>query len=304
MNWLIYNSWLGSFRDTIFRALTENGTPFQALGMNIFRTLAIVMLVFAGIRIAFNDPQAFPKLRGLTGLLLATWIMMTLYTQPSPFLGGESFSQVIPKTAFALADQVGTTTQQELITALQDYLSGTLDVFSPSFLDFTESLEFLAVMVLILVLELGMFIVVSFGYLALGAILVIGPILIPFVLAPKLDFLFWSWLKALIKYSFYPVIGNVVILGVSRLLLATLGNGSLLGNAAAGVTGLSTPGAAAGRIAVNVFQHPLIVIVFLLGIYSIFKIPALVSDIFSGAASAGSGAQQAVSSAISAAVSL
>ncbi len=304
MNWLIYNSWLGSFRDTIFAALTQNGTPFQALGMNIFRTITIIMIVFAGIRISFHDHHAFHRLRSLTGIILAVWIMMTLYTQPSPFLGGESFSQVIPKTAFALSDQVGTTTQQELVTALQDYLSGTIDAFSPSFLDFTESIEFLIVIVLIIVLELGMFIVVSFGYLALGAILVVGPVLIPFVLVPKLDFLFWSWLKALIKYSFYPVIGNIVILGVARLLLSTLGNGSILGNVAAGVTGLSTPGAAAGRIAVNIFQHPLILIVFLLGIYSIFKIPSLVSDIFSGAASAGSGAQQAISSAIGAAVAL
>ena len=67
-----------------------------------------------------------------------------------------------------------------------------------------------------------MFIVIGFGYLALEAVLVIGPVLIPFMIVPKLDFLFWSWLKALIKYSFYPVIGNIVLLGICQLMLSIL----------------------------------------------------------------------------------
>ena len=50
-------------------------------------------------------------------------------------------------------------------------------------------------------------------------------------------------------------------------------------------------------------QVPILAVVFLAGIYSIFKIPSLVGDIFSGAANAGSGVQQAVSGAVAAAIS-
>jgi hypothetical protein len=49
-------------------------------------------------------------------------------------------------------------------------------------------------------------------------------------------------------------------------------------------------------------QVPILAVVFLAGIYSIFKIPSLVGDIFSGAANAGSGVQQAVSGAVAAAI--
>jgi hypothetical protein len=127
-----------------------------------------------------------------------------------------------------------------------------------------------------------MFIVVGFGYLALGAVLVIGPILIPFMIVPKLDFLFWSWLKALIKYSFYPVVGNIVLLGICQIMLSIL----------------NTTFQITGQIAITAVQQPILIITFAAGLYATFKIPSLIQDIFSGTASAGGGLQAAVASAV------
>jgi hypothetical protein len=286
----LLNNLLASLRNTIFDVLTQNGTPFQQLGQNIFRTLAIVMIVIAGSRIAFSDHHALHKLRTLAGLLLLVWIMITLYSTPSPLLGGYSFSEAIPKTTFGMADLVGTTTQQQMLSKLNDISTGIQDMGEFSMLHARDFIIYLLITLLIAVLELAMFIVVGFGYLALGAILIIGPILIPFVLVPKLDFLFWSWLKALIKYSFYPVVGNIILLGISQIMLSVLN------------TTLLSQGLTAGRIAVSMTQVPILAVVFLAGIYSIFKIPSLVGDIFSGAANAGSGVQQAVSGAVAAAI--
>jgi hypothetical protein len=112
-----------------------------------------------------------------------------------------------------MADLVGTTTQQEMLSKLNDITTGIQDMGEFSMLHARDFVIYLLITLLIAVLELSMLIVAGFGYLALGAILIIGPILIPFMLVPKLDFLFWSWLKALIKYSFYPVIGNIIISG-------------------------------------------------------------------------------------------
>ena len=286
----LLNNLLASLRNTIFDVLTQNGTPFQQLGQNIFRTLAIVMIVIAGSRIAFSDHHALHKLRTLAGLVLLVWIMITLYSTPSRLLGGYSFSEAIPKTAFGMADLVGTTTQQQMLSKLNDISNGIQDMGEFSMLHARDFIIYLLITLLIAVLELAMFIVVGFGYLAIGAILVIGPILIPFVLVPRLDFLFWSWLKALIKYSFYPVVGNIILLGISQIMLSVLN------------TTLLSQGLTPGRIAVSMTQVPILAVVFLAGIYSIFKIPSLVGDIFSGAANAGSGVQQAVSGAVAAAI--
>jgi TrbL/VirB6 plasmid conjugal transfer protein len=274
----LFNNLLASLRDTIFGVLTQNGTPFAQLGLNIFRTITIVMIVIAGTRIAFSDHHSLHKLRTLAGLILIVWIMLTLYTRSSPLLGGYSFSEAIPRSAFGMADLVGTTTQQQMIAKLDQIISGLSDMSSFSLLHVRDFMTYLIITLLVALLELAMFIVIGFGYLALGAVLVIGPVLIPFMIVPKLDFLFWSWLKALIKYSFYPVIGNIVLLGICQIMLSILN------------TTLPT----AGQIVITIAQIPILIIVFAAGLYAIFKIPSLVGDIFSGAANAGSGVQAAI----------
>jgi hypothetical protein len=282
MDTTLFNDLLASLRDTIFNVLTEHGTPFTQLGLNIFRTLTIVMIVIAGSRIAFSDNQSLHKLRTLAGLILVVWIMLTLYTRQSPLLGGYSFSEAIPRTAFGMADLVGTTIQQQMLTKLDQIMNGLSSMSSFSFFHARDFIIYIIITILIALLELAMFIVVGFGYLALGAVLVIGPILIPFMLVPKLDFLFWSWLKALIKYSFYPVIGNIVLLGICQIMLSILN------------TTLPTT----GQIVITVLQLPILIVVLAAGLYAIFKIPGLVQDIFSGTASAGGGLQAAITGAV------
>jgi type IV secretory pathway VirB6-like protein len=278
----LLNNLLASLRDTIFNVLTQNGTPFAQLGLNIFRTITLVMIVIAGARIAFSDDHSLHKLRTLAGLILIVWIMLTLYTHSSPLLGGYSFSEAIPKSAFGMADLVGTTTQQQMLVKLNQIISGLSEMSSFSLLHARDFVTYLIITLLIALLELAMFIVVGFGYLALAAVLVIGPILIPFILVPKLDFLFWSWLKALIKYSFYPVIGNIVLLGICQIMLSVL----------------NTTLPPTGEIVITVTQIPILIIAFAAGLYAIFKIPSLVQDIFSGAANAGSGIQAAITGAV------
>jgi hypothetical protein len=278
----LFNDLLASLRDTIFGVLTQNGTPFAQLGLNIFRTITIVMIVIAGTRIAFSDQHSLHKLRTLAGLILSVWIMLTLYTRSSPLLGGYSFSEAIPRSAFGMADLVGVTTQQQMVAKLDQIIDGVSSMSSFSFFHARDFIIYIIITVLIALLELAMFIVIGFGYLALGAVLVIGPVLIPFMIVPKLDFLFWSWLKALIKYSFYPVIGNIVLLGICQIMLSILN------------TTLPT----AGQIVITIAQIPILIIVFAAGLYAIFKIPSLVGDIFSGAANAGSGVQAAIAGAV------
>ena len=124
----ILNDLLASLRDSIFNVLTQNGTPFQQLGLTIFRTLVITMIVIAGIRIAFSDHHSLHKLRTLAGFVLVVWIMLTLYTRSSPLLGGYSFSEAIPRSAFGMADLVGNTTQHQMLMKLDSITHGVRDM--------------------------------------------------------------------------------------------------------------------------------------------------------------------------------
>src|SRR5215471_4987699 len=152
----LLNNLLASLRNTIFDVLTRNGTPFQQLGLNIFRTVTIVMIVIAGTRIAFSDHHSLHKLRTFAGLVLMVWIMMRLYSTPSPLLGGLSFSEAIPKTAFGMADLVGTTTQQQMLAKLHDISNGIQDMSEFSLLHARDFITYLLITLLIAVLELAM----------------------------------------------------------------------------------------------------------------------------------------------------
>lgn len=286
----LFNNLLSQFRNSIFSVVAGNGAVTQQLGFTLLSAITTIMTVFAGTRIAFHDHHAFHKLRTFTGLVILVWIMLKLYTTSSPLLGGTSFSQLIPQFAFGLADSIGTALQQTMIAKLNQILQGVDAGGFFAFLHLRDFFQYLVITLLVAALELAMFIVIAFGYIALGALVAVGPVLIPFMLIPKLDFLFWGWLKAMIKYSFYPVIGNLVLLVLCQLMLSTL-NATILQNAPS-----------AGAIALSIDQAPMILIIFIAGIYGVFKIPSLVSDLFSGAASAGHGMAQAAQSAIAAAV--
>jgi hypothetical protein len=153
----LLNNWLASLRDTIFNLLTQHGTPFAQIGLNIFRTVTIVMIVIAGSRIAFSGHHSLDKLRSLAGLILIVWIMLTLYTRSSPLLGGYSFSEAIPRTAFGIADLVGTTIQQQMLARFDQILTGLSDMSSFSLLHVRDFLVYLVITLLIAILEFGMF---------------------------------------------------------------------------------------------------------------------------------------------------
>src|SRR5437899_428798 len=46
----------------------------------------------------------------------------------------------------------------------------------------------------------------------------LGPIFVPFFIVPKLDFLFWSWFKAFIQYSFIPVVAFAFLMIFERFV--------------------------------------------------------------------------------------
>lgn len=50
----------------------------------------------------------------------------------------------------------------------------------------------------------------------------VGPIFIPFFIMPKMDWLFWGWLKAFIGFSFYQVIASAFIFIFAKVLLGLL----------------------------------------------------------------------------------
>jgi len=92
----------------------------------------------------------------------------------------------------------------------------------------------------------------------------LGPIFIPFFIVPKLDWLFWGWLKAFIGFSFYQVVASAFIYVFSTVLTQMF--------------------QAIGKITIaNAFTVlPALFIAVAVCVYGLVKIPELTASILGG----------------------
>jgi type IV secretory pathway VirB6-like protein len=115
-------------------------------------------------------------------------------------------------------------------------------------------------------------VVIAFGFIATAVCVLVGPVFIPFFIVPKLEWLFWGWLRCFIQYAFYQVIAAAVVYVIANLIL--------------GIMDLQPKGTISTVQLLEAF--PVLFITFLASIYSLLKIPALTNHIFSGTAGGSS----------------
>jgi len=63
------------------------------------------------------------------------------------------------------------------------------------------------------------FAVIAYGYVASAVCVLIGPVFIPWFIVPKLDWLFWGWLKAFIGFCFYQAVASAFIFVFSQVVV-------------------------------------------------------------------------------------
>jgi type IV secretory pathway VirB6-like protein len=107
--------------------------------------------------------------------------------------------------------------------------------------------------------------VIAFGLIATAVCGLLGPIFVPFFIVPKLDWLFWGWLKSFIQYSFIPVVAVAFLMVFEQFVFRY-------------VTTLPATITAA-EYGIYGLQAFAVVATFVLGI---LMVPSLTSSIFSG----------------------
>src|SRR5258708_25950999 len=115
-------------------------------------------------------------------------------------------------------------------------------------------------------------VVVDYVFTAAAVCVLVGHVFIPFFIVPKLEWLFWGWLRCFIQYAFYQVIAAAVVYVIANLIL--------------GIMDLQPKGTISTVQLLEAF--PVLFITFLASIYSLLKIPALTNHIFSGTAGGSS----------------
>src|SRR5882762_9694681 len=208
---------LPTIQQAITTLLTTHEPEFLRFGHSLFAALATIVIAWQGIRLMFSHEGLNEQLFDFAKLLLFVsfgYGLITFYESPLPGIG-VSFSNLITDQAYYF--------QSVLETRSFDNIYQHLDELSDHFLQpdawsILANLIYWTVLVLIAVAKALSLAVIAFGLIASAVCGLLGPIFVPFFIVPKLDWLFWGWLKSFIQYSFIPVVAIAFLMIFERFV--------------------------------------------------------------------------------------
>jgi hypothetical protein len=255
---------LPTVQQAITTMLTMYEPEFLRFGYGLFTAFATIVIAWHGIRLMFSSDGLGEQMFDFAKMLL--WVsfgysFIVFYEAPLPGIG-VSFSNLITDQAFYF--------QSVLEARAFDNIYRHLDELSEHFVQpdawsILANLIYWAVLLLVAFAKALSLAVIAFGLIASAVCALVGPIFVPFFIVPKLDWLFWGWLKSFVQYSFIPVIAIAFLMIFEQFIyrfVTTLPQG--ITQAEYGIYGL---------------QAVAVVLAFCMGIA---LVPSLTNSIFSG----------------------
>ncbi len=255
---------LPTVQQAITNLLTVYEPEFLRFGYSLFLSFATILIVWQGVKMMFSHDSLGDSMFEFAKLLMLIsfgYAFIAFYESPIPGIG-VSFSNLI-------TDQTGYF-QSVLEARAFDNVYRHFDDLSEHFLQpdawsILANLIYWAVLLLIALAKGLSLAVVAFGLAASAVCGLLGPIFVPFFIVPKLEWLFWGWLKAFIQYSFVPVVAIAFLMIFEQFVYRY-------------VTTLP-PTITSAEYGVYGLQAVAVVVTFCLGIA---LVPSLTSSIFSG----------------------
>src|SRR3954451_18602769 len=255
---------LPTVQQAISNLLTVYEPEFLRFGYNLFLSFATITICWQGIRMMFSHDGLGEQMFEFAKLLLFVafgYSMIAFYESPIPGFG-VSFSNLITDQAFHL---------QSILEARSfDNVYRHLDELGDRFMQpdawsILANLLYWTVLLLVAVAKALSLAVIAFGLIASAVCALLGPIFVPFFIVPKLDWLFWGWLKSFIQYSFIPVVAIAFLMIFERFVFRY-------------VTTLP-PTITSAEYGVYALQAVAVIATFCVGIV---MVPSLTNSIFSG----------------------
>ena len=257
-----------------FQAITDllntNTAMFVAMGQNLFRALATIMLAWFGIKTALSAGEHWGGIHmsQFASLVLSIsfgFAMINYYATPIPGIGTD-FHHLVTDQAQSLSNTLSQNMLDTVVNRISAF-EGTVE--SPgTTMQVSVYLDYWTIIILLAIAQAVAMVVIAFGIIATAVCVLLGPVFIPFFIVPQLDWLFWGWFKCFIQYSFYQVVAAAVVYIIGNILTSflTFYNGQPMT--------IDRQGA---------LIAPLF-IVTISSVYALLKVPVLTSHIFSGAA--------------------
>jgi hypothetical protein len=196
---------LPTVQQAITNLLTVYEPEFLRFGYGLFLSFATILIVWQGIRMMFSHEGLGDQMFEFAKLLMLIsfgYAMITFYEAPIPGFG-VSFSNLI-------TDQAGyfqSVLEARAFDNIYRHFDELADHFmQPDAWSILANLIYWTVLLLVALAKALSLAVIAFGLIASAVCGLLGPIFVPFFVVPKLEWLFWGWLKSFIQYSFIPVV--------------------------------------------------------------------------------------------------
>ncbi|MGB6233704.1 MAG: type IV secretion system protein, partial [Candidatus Acidiferrales bacterium] len=173
--------------------LTQNLGFFDAMGQNLFRMFATILVVWYGVKSALSAASGkhFLHFDSFAALLLTISFgfgMVNYYSTPIPGIG-VSFHNLITNESQFLANTINQTELQTVEERVADFET-RMD--SPGFGDILGTAEYVVITILLAAAQAIAIVVIAYGFIATAVCVLVGPVFVPFFIVPKLEWLFWG----------------------------------------------------------------------------------------------------------------
>src|SRR5918999_3240997 len=255
---------VASIQQAITNLLTTYEPEFLRFGYSLFVAFATILIVWQGIRMMLKRDSLGDHMFDFAKLLMFIsfgYALIAFYESPIPGIG-VSFSNLVTDQAHVFANILDARSL-ELVFDHLDTLWGQF--VQPDAWSILANLLYWLLLIVVTLAKVVALAIVAFGLIASAVCALLGPIFVPFFIVPKLDWLFWSWFKSFIQYSFIPVVAFAFIMIFERFIFQYL-------------TTLP-PGITEDLYLVYGLQALVVIGVFCVGI---LLVPSLTSSIFSG----------------------
>src|SRR6266852_8147671 len=255
---------VGTIQQAITSLLTTSEPAFLHVGDSLFVSFATILMVWQGIGMMLSQDSLGDHLFEFAKLLLFIsfgYALIAFYASPIPGIG-VSFSHLITDQAHEFANLLDARSLELTFDHLDDLWQHFIQ---PDAWSILANLLYWLLLIFVTIAKVLSLAVVAFGLIASAVCTLVGPIFVPFFIVPKLDWLFWSWFKAFVQYSFIPVIAFAFLMIFERFIYQY-------------VTTLP-PGITEDQYMLYGIQALVVIGVFTVGI---LLVPSLTSSIFSG----------------------
>jgi len=207
-------NWLSQVTDQVNALVTNYGDQLVALGTTELTFFAIFTLVGIVVRWQISHMViGFRPVNYTIGDLLAFFInlaacslLLHYYNAPLP---GASMSihQIFPAFAKAVTNILDQSLIDGFLDRVREAATGTQ---APSAFNLTGAIVYATVLFNVAFMDLIMFAVNAFGFIALGLFTLFGPLLIPLFITRSFKHKFWQWVDGILVFSMFRAVSAAI----------------------------------------------------------------------------------------------